>query len=118
MADDAFNGATITLASVTIGPLRSISVTNSAAKADVTYSTSTAKAYDPGIPDMTVTCEIVGGAAVAVGDTGDLDIAWNDIGGSTLGSIASAACVSVATNGSMDGEITTTVEFCTAAPTA
>ena len=118
MADDAFNGATITLSSVAIGPLRSISVTSSAAKADVTYSTSTAKAYDPGIPDITVTCEVVGGVTVAVGDAGVLDVDWNDIGTATLGTIAAATCVSVATNGSMDGEITTTVEFCTAAPTA
>ncbi len=118
MADDSFNGASITLASVDIGPLRSISFSEAGAKADVTDSDDAAKAYSVGIPDATVTCEVVGGVAVSVGDEGDLDVTWGDIGGSTGGSIAACQCVSIATQGSMDGEITSTVEFCTGAPTA
>jgi hypothetical protein len=118
MADDSFNGASIKLATVDVGPLRSISFSEAGAKADVTDSDDTAKAYAVGIADATVTCEVVGGVSVSVGDTGDLDVTWGDIGASTSGSIASAQVVSIATNGSMDGEITSTVEFCTAAPTA
>ncbi len=116
MADDAFNGAILQLATVDIGPLRSISVTETGAKADVTDSADSAKAYGVGIPDLTITCEVVGGVTVAVGDEGDLDVVWGDIGSSVLGEITLAQCVSVATQGSMDGEITSTVEFCTGAP--
>ena len=118
MADDAFNGASLTFATVAVGPLRSISTTSVGAKADVTDSADSVKAYGIGIADLTVTMEVVGGVSVAVGDQGTLAVAWADIGSSTLGSIANAAIVSVATNGSMDGEITSTIEFTTAAPIA
>ncbi len=116
--DDAFNGATLTFASVAVGPIRSISFSETGAKADVTDSDDSAKAYAVGIPDATVTVEVVGGVTVSVGDKGTLAVAWLDIGSATSGSIATAQVVSVATQGSMDGEITSTVEFCTAAPTA
>jgi hypothetical protein len=118
MADDSFNGASLTFATVAVGPIRSISFSEVGAKADVTDSDDSAKAYDVGIPDATVTIEVVGGVSVSVGDTGTLTIAWGDIGTATSGTIAQAQVVSIATNGSMDSEITSTVEFCTAAPTA
>lgn len=121
MADDSFNGATATLATVAIGPIRSISVTTVGAKADTTASEAavTAKSYAVSTKvDTTLTIEILGGVTVAVADTGDLDITWGDIGGSVLGSIANAQVVSVSTSGSMDGEITSSVEFTTAAPIA
>ncbi len=118
MADDSFNGASITFASASIGPLRSISFSEAGAKADVTDSDDAAKAYAVGIPDATVTVEVVGGVTASVGDLGTLTVAWVDIGSSTSGTITDATIVSIATQGSMDGEITSTVEFCTAAPTS
>ena len=118
MADDSFNGATLTFASVAVGPIRSISVSSTGPKADTSSADSTGKSYAVSVPDLTLTIEVLGGVTVAVQDTGTLAVAWTDIGSSTLGSITNAQCVSVSTQGSMDGEITSTVEFCTAAPTA
>ncbi len=118
MADDAFNGATATFSTVSLGPLRSISSSASGAKADVTGAGDTNKAWSVGSADLTVTVEVVGGVTVAVGDIGTLAIAWADIGSSTDGSIDNAQVSSVSSDGSMDGETTSTVEFVRAAPTA
>ena len=118
MADDSFNGATLTLATVAIGPLLSINVTDTAPKADCTSADDSARHFKGGVPELTVTCEVVGGVTAAVGDEGDLDVAWGDIGTSTLGSIAACEITSVSTSGSMDDKITSTVEFHTAALTA
>jgi len=118
MADDSFNASTLTFASVAVGPIRSINVSESGAKADCTDSSDSAKGYAVGIPDATVTVEVVGGVTVAVQDKGTLSVGWADIGTSTLGTITNAQVVSVSTQGSMDGEITSTVEFCTAAAVA
>jgi hypothetical protein len=119
MADDSFNGATLTFATVAVGGLRSISVSDTAPKADCTAAEeTTGRHFKTGIPELTITCEVIGGVTVAPGDTGALAIAWLDIGSSTLGTINPAEVVSVSTNGSMDGEITSTVEFCKSAETA
>lgn len=116
--NDGFNGATLTFATVAVGPLRSINTTDVGAKADTTGSDDSVKTYDVGIPDVSVTCEVMGTVTVAVGDIGALAVAWLDIDSGTDGTIASAQVVSVNTTGSMDGEITSTVEFTTAAPTS
>lgn len=118
MADDTFNGASLTFATVSAGSIRSINTNQVGAKADVTGSGDSEKSYGVGIPDLTVTVEIVGGTDIAVGDKGTVAIDWGDIGGSTLGSLTDGQVVSVATTGSMDGEILTTIEFCQAAPTS
>ncbi|HUT92366.1 MAG TPA: hypothetical protein VMY37_22920 [Thermoguttaceae bacterium] len=118
MADDGFNGATVTFASAAIGKLRSINYSETAAKADVTSSVSTTKAYAAGIPDVTLSVEVVGSTTLGSGDKGALAVAWGDIGAGTDGTIAAAQVVTVTTQGAMDGEVTSTIEFCTAAPTA
>ena len=118
MATDTFNGASLTFASATVGPLRSITSNEAGAKADTTGSADSVKTYGIGIPDASVTCEVLGGTTLSVGDEGALAVAWGDIGGSTDGTIAAATVVSVSTTGAMDGEITSTIEFCTSAPTS
>lgn len=118
MADDGFNGATIKLDSVDIGPLRSIATNVVAPEAVTTASSDSDATSAGGVPKTTVSCEVVGGVSVAVNDTGALAIAWGDIGSSTLGTIATARVSSVSTQGNMDGEITSTVEFVFAAPTS
>lgn len=118
MADDSFNGATLTLATVAVGPIRSINYSDVGAKANVTDSSDTENVYAVGIREVTVSVEVVGGVTVAPGDKGALAVAWGDIGSYTGGTIASAVVVSVSTSGSMNGEILTTVEFCPAAPIA
>jgi hypothetical protein len=118
MADDSFNGATLTFATVAVGPMRSISVSDTAPKANCTSADDSAVHSKTGVPEMVVTVEVVGGVTLSPGDNGALAVAWSDIGTSTLGTLADAEVVSVSTNGSMDGEITSSVEFCKAAATS
>jgi hypothetical protein len=118
MADDSFNGATLTFSTVAIGPLRSISVDDTAPEANTTGAGDAVATAKGGVPKLAITCEVVGGVTVSPGDIGDLDVAWVDIGSSTLGSIGDAEVGSVSTTGSMDGEITSTVTFFKTAPTS
>jgi len=105
MADDGFNGTTISFATVDQAPLRDISVSESGAEVDVTGSADTFKTYEAGIPDETVTFTHVGGSTIAIGDEGAVVVAWNDSG--TDGSLTNGVLVGKKTSGSMDGEILT-----------
>ena len=118
MADDGFNGATVSFASAALGPLRSISTNSVGAEVLVTGSGDTEQAFAGGIPKKQTTVIIVGGTSVAAGDLGALAIAWTDIGTSTDGTETTAQVVSVDTSGSMDSEILSTIVFDKAAPTS
>ena len=118
MADDTFNGATCTFASVSVGSILSMNYAETAAKADTTGSGDSVKTFGAGIPEVSLSVEIVGGTDLAIGDTGALAVTWGDIGSSTDGSIAAAEVGGVSTTGAMDGTTTSTIEFHTAAPTS
>lgn len=118
MADDGFNGATFTFASVAIGPLRSISTNSVGAEVPVTGSGDSEQAFAAGIPKKQTTVIIVGGTTLSAGDAGVSAVAWSDIGSSTDGSETTAQVVSVDTSGSMDSEILSTIVLNKAAPVA
>ena len=109
--DFNFNGSTVLFATVTLGPLRSIDYSETAAQVDVTGSDDGVKTFRAGIPDPTVTVTIVGGLvpAAVIGALGALDIAWQDA--TTEGTRAEplrSVIVDRGQTGSMDGEITST----------
>ena len=105
MADDGFNGTTISFATVNQAPLRDITSSDGAAEVDVTGCADTIKTYESGLPDETVTFTIVGGSTVGIGDEGAVVVAWNDSG--TDGSLTNGVCVGKETSGALDGEILT-----------
>ena len=113
MADDGFNGSTISFGTPDQSPLRDIPVSESGAEVDVTGCADTFKTYKSGIPDETVTFTIVGGSALAIGTEGAVTVAWND--GGTDGTLTNGVIVGKETSGSMDGEILTAI---TVRPTA
>lgn len=110
MADDGFNGSVVDFASVTLGPLRSISFRESGARADVTGSADAQKTYKAGIPDPEVTVQFVGGLPATgadVGDAGGITVTWNDA--STEGTITNCEVVDRSCDGNMDGEILSSI---------
>jgi hypothetical protein len=118
MADDGFNGATLLLDSVALGPILSINASDSAPEVDTTGSADSAATSAGGVPKLTISVEILGGTTASPNDTGALAVAWLDIGTSTLGTETTARVSSVSTSGSKDQPTTTTIEFVKAAPTA
>jgi hypothetical protein len=109
MANDGFNGSTVVFASATLGDLRGIDYSETAAEADCTAADDTIKVYETGVPDRTVSVDFVGTApAIGIGSKGALTITWND--GTTDGIVA-AVCSELGSKGQMDGELTSTAKF-------
>lgn len=108
MADDGFNGSTISFGAGGQTPLRSITFDNGGAMVDVSGAGDSQKTYVCGLDDIKTTYVIVGSTTLARGSTGAVVVAWND--GDDDGSITSAVISSVSVSGSMDGEILTTIE--------
>ena len=112
MADDGFNGSVLDFASVTLGPLRSISFRESGARADVTGAGDSVKTHKVGIPAQEVTVQFVGACPAAsadVGDAGALSVVWQDSG--VEGTIANVEVADRETGGNMDGEILSSMTF-------
>lgn len=108
MANDGFNGSTINFNSIVLAPLRSIDNSTSAAKVKVSGAGDTKHTYVGGLPDDTITCEIVGTCNQAVGTVNALTINWFDATNTNCGN---AVVIKNQAKGSMDGEITTSLEF-------
>lgn len=108
MANDAFNGTTFTFGGGAQTPLRSCSYDNSAAEIDVTGAGDSLHTYEAGLPNETLTVEVVGGSSVAVADEGAITIAWFD---GTSDTTTNSVCTAVSRSGSLDGEILTTLTF-------
>jgi hypothetical protein len=109
MANDGFNGSTVLFASATLGDLRGIDYSESAAEADTTASDDATKTYEIGVPDKTASIDFVGTApSVGVGSKGALSIAWND---GTTDTIAAGVVTEVGVKGQMDGEITSNIKL-------
>lgn len=106
MADDGFNGSTISFASGDMVPLRDIRYADACAKVDISGAADGIKTYVGGLPDPEITFEIVGGSTIVAGDTGAIVIAFNDGGGPTGALAATWLVTSVDTGGSIDSELT------------
>ena len=120
MADDGFNGATISWGAASQLPLRSIRYSASAAKVDITGCADTVKTYVGGILDAEVTLEVVGGTAITVGATAALVIAF---GAATVDTAVGDdsnlwICTGIETGGDLDGEVTTSLTVVPTTPTA
>jgi len=115
MADDGFNGSSVDWyngASITLGPLRSISYRESGAKVAVHGAADSQAKYKTGIPDPEVVVSFVGcvpATSCDIGDTGALTIAWND--GGAEGTLSGCVVTDRSCNGNMDGEIISEVSF-------
>lgn len=109
MADDGFNGATISIASTGQTPLLDINYSESCAKVQVTGSADAEKRYVNGNVDKTVSFTVVGTTTANVGATGAISIVWGDAG-STTTTITTGIVTSISTSGSEDSPITTTIE--------
>lgn len=111
MADDGFNGSTVTFNGAGQTPLRSITFDCGGAMADVSGAGDSQKTYVAGLDDPKVTFVVCGATALSRGGTGGtagLVIAWND--GDSDGTLTAAIISSVSVAGSMDGEILSTIE--------
>jgi len=108
MANDGFNGSTVSFAGATLGDLRGARYRTSGVDVDVTNAAGTSKLFVAGIPDQEVSVDIVGTPSVAHGATGALTVNWFDGSNDT---VAAAYVTSFETSGSMDGEITSTITF-------
>lgn len=108
MANKGFNGSTVTFAGSIVGSLRGLSYSSKSVKRDVTGALDTDGTQVTGPPQKTVIVDVVGGT-LPTATSGALTIAWND--GTTLGTLAKAAVGDMDVKGSMNGEITGTIEF-------
>ncbi len=108
MANDGFNGSTISFAGSGQTPLRDINYDASVAEVDVSGAGDTETTYVAGQLNRTFTCQIVGGTTIAPGDKGTVAIVWYD---GTSVSITNCCCFSVVTSGSKDSEMLTDLRF-------
>lgn len=107
MADDGFNGSTISFSAGDQIPLRAISYGDTAAQVKVSGSADAKALYVPGQPDETITFDVVGVTALTTADAAAaVSIAWND--GST-DDFTTGCIVDVQKTGSEDGEILSSV---------
>jgi len=109
-----FNGSSLTWDTGTpadVGPILTIEPSATCAEIDVTDAAATDRSFEAGLPDVTLTCEVLGSpAAPVVGDKGDLALVFNDTGG-TLGTITDAVCTRKRISGRIDDRVTATFTF-------
>lgn len=109
MADDGFNGTTLTFPDTTESyELLSADFSETVEKISVTNNQSTQHNYLPGISDEECSCEVVGVLAGAIASTGHLVITWND---GTVDSLGTAFISEKAISGSLDDKVTTSISF-------
>lgn len=109
MANKGFNGSTLVFNSVTVGYLRGIKYSRRVPKIDVSDADDSDGTQVVGIPQKTVTVDVIG-ATLPTATTGALAIVWFD-SSATIGSLTNAAVGDMDVNGSMNGEITGSIEF-------
>ena len=112
MADNGFNGTTITIASSAQTDLLSIDYTKEGAKVQVTGADATTKLFVAGIPEEGVTFTVAGGTTLDVGDTGAVAIAFND---GTAVSLTNSVVTSISISGSEDSPIVSSITLAPAA---
>ena len=106
MANNGFNGTTLTWGSTCHAPLRSVNRNFQGGKVDVTGSTSPEHTYVAGLQDSDVDFTVAGGNSIAVGASAALVITWFDGTTDTLGKYT---CLGNSISGSVDGAIETTI---------
>jgi hypothetical protein len=113
-----FNGTTASFSSTPIPTVDIVSVSYEAtcAEVDSAGAGATDVLTSPGIPDRTVTIEVMGGATLSKGAIGALAIGWND--GGTLGSGTYWQITGIRDGGGLDDAITTEYTFKAHAATA
>ena len=110
MANKGFNGTTISFpsTSTSIGALRGISYSESAAEVNVTGASDTVQTHVAGIPKKDLTLDIVGGSTTLIaGSTGSMKVNWFDGKTTSLGKVV---VISRDIKGQMDGEITSSIK--------
>lgn len=112
MADDGFNGSTLSLDGNPMGKIRSIRFSEAADPANVTSTASEEKTHTDTIPNHRVSAQMVGAEATdfGVGDSGVLAIVWFD-GVTTDAGSGNYIIFSRETAGEMNGEILTDIEM-------
>lgn len=108
MANDGFNGSTLTFGS-SISDILSIGYTSNGSSIQLTGSDAAKKFFATGIPDDGITVTVAGVTSIGAGDDdATTTIAWYDGTTNTLGS---HVCISVEISGSEDSPVTSTVEL-------
>jgi len=111
MADDGFNGSTLTFDSSPVGDkLRSISTSEDGGDVNITGSGHSVGLSIDAIPKLEITATVVGVASQARGDTGAIAVAWND-GTSDDGGGHTFRISKREVSGDMDGELITSLTF-------
>jgi len=106
MANEGFNGTTISIGGTAQTPITNITHDDSAAEIDVTGGSDAMHSYEAGLPNPTTTFETVGISGNAVGDTGSLSIAWFD---GTTDAISAVVVTKVSKSGGLDGALGSSV---------
>jgi len=106
MADDGFNGSSISVVGGAVTPLIDAEYTSSGAKVRVSGAADSTHIYEAGLPDNAITLTCGGVTSIAVGDKGATTITWNDGETSTL---TNSVVVEVSSSGSIDGAITSKI---------
>lgn len=107
MANEGFNGSTLTFNGA-VTPLVSVDYQETAAAINVTGNTDTMHSYVAGLPDITVTVEVVGISALLIGAASALAITWFD--GETE-AISDVILVDKGRGGSLDDKLSTSLTF-------
>lgn len=107
--DCSFDGSTFSFNASPLTGIVSATYDASAAEVDDTGAEANAVLVTPGIPDETLTVQVLGGATLVKGAAGNTAVAWHD--GGTLGTFASAVVMEVRDGGNVDGDITTEYVF-------
>jgi len=108
---DGFNASTIKWKTThDQTPLLSITYDKTAAEIDVTGAADSNHIYLSGIPDETITCEVVGmPTTVDVGTTAaQVLVTWGD---ATTETFTTGECVGISKSGTLDDKVTTTLTF-------
>jgi hypothetical protein len=106
MPDYGFNGTTVTGLGSGSLILRSVNYEEGGADVDVSGAADDQKTYEPGLPDISVSIEVVGATTVGKGDTANVSVTWTD---GTTDTLAAGKVSTVSKSGSMDSEILSTV---------
>ena len=106
-----FNGTTVAFDGNSMTELQSCTIEHTVAEVPVTGADDSGHTYQPGIPDRTVTVDVLGelGTPVFKGDTGALVVTW--AGTEAWGGISSAIVTNISKSGTLDGQIVQTITF-------
>jgi hypothetical protein len=108
--DVSFNGSTVAFGSTTsIAGVNSLTYEATCAEPEDSGSDATDVEVSAGIPERTVTLEVMGSPSLTEGTIGALTVGWND--GGSLGTMTLAQVFVNRTGGDVDGAVTTEYIF-------